>query len=323
MKRIVIALVLMAGMALSAAAQMTRPTIMVVPSDVWCNTNGYTVSFNDMGTMRYVPDYATALQTNQEIRSVIGSIGNMMASYDFPLKNLEQELKRMNNEEAELSVTTSKVFGDMVAESPVDRLRRTAKCDIIIDVAYRKIQNGPFSKIVFNITALDAYSSMEVAACPPVETEAVDAPVEILLDRAVQDVKSAFAAKIQKYFQDTYTNGRNARVLLKRFEGCELDFESDVVYEGQTAELAEVIQVWFSEQCVGSQYNLANMTPNTMDFNPARIPVRGKNLAGKEVPIDAAGFARPLAKWLKTKYGVECKVMPKGLGEVWIIMGGK
>lgn len=311
-----------AALCLNAAAQMKRPTIMVVPADVWCNNNGYVTTYDDMGTKRSIPDYSRALQTNPEIRSLIGSIGNMMSSYEFPLKNLEAELKKINNDDAELALTVGKGM-ETVAESPVDRLRRTAKCDILIDVSYRKIHNGPFSKVIFNITALDAYSSMEVAACPPVETEAVDAPIERLLDRAVQDVKETFAHKIQKYFEDTYTKGRNARILLKRFDECELDFESDVDYYGETAEFGEVIQVWFNDNCVGGQFNLSNATANTMDFSPARIPVRGTNLAGKETAIDASGFVRPLVRWLKTQYSVECKVVPKGLGEAWVILGGK
>lgn len=321
MKRLLFLTALLVSVSLSA--QMKRPTIMVVPADVWCNDNGYMASYDDMGTTRWVPDYKVALQTNGEIRSAIASIGNIMADYNFPLKNLEAELRRLQKEEAELAVTGSKDSFAMVAESPVDRLRRTAQCDILIDVAYRKIQNGPFSQIVFNITAIDAYSSMEVAACPPVQTEAVDAPIEILLDRAVQDVKSTFAAKIQKYFEDTYEKGRNARILLKRWEDAFMDFESEVTYGDQEAELGEVIQVWMNDNCVGGQFNLVNSTDNTLDFNPARIPVRGKNLAGKETPMDAAGFVRNLSRWLKKQYDIDSRVLPKGLGEAWLVLGGK
>lgn len=321
MKRLLFLTALLVSVSLSA--QMKRPTIMVVPADVWCNDNGYMASYDDMGTTRWVPDYKVALQTNGEIRSAIASIGNIMADYNFPLKNLEAELRRLQKEEAELAVTGSKDSFAMVAESPVDRLRRTAQCDILIDVAYRKIQNGPFSQIVFNITAIDAYSSMEVAACPPVQTEAVDAPIEILLDRAVQDVKSTFAAKIQKYFEDTYEKGRNARILLKRWEDAFMDFESEVTYGDQEAELGEVIQVWMNDNCVGGQFNLVNSTENTLDFNPARIPVRGKNLAGKETPMDAAGFVRNLSRWLKKQYDIDSRVLPKGLGEAWLVLGGK
>ena len=83
MKRLLVLAALFAS--LSLGAQMKRPTIMVVPADVWCNDNGYMVSYDDMGTTRWVPDYKVALQSNSEMRSAIASIGNIMADYDFPL----------------------------------------------------------------------------------------------------------------------------------------------------------------------------------------------------------------------------------------------
>lgn len=310
-------------MAACAMAQMKKPVIMVIPSDQWCIANGFATEFDDMGTVRIVPDYETALKNSAEIRSLIGSLGNMMASYDFPLKSLEAEMKKTSSDDAELGVITGKQTGAEIAESPVDRIRRTAKCDILIDVSYRTFRNGPYSKVVFNISALDAYSSMEVAACPPVETELATASMEKLLDRAVQDVKETFCSKIQAYFKDTYLKGRNARILLKRFDDCPFDFEDELKYENAEAELGEIIQQWFYDNCVGGQFNLSNATPNTLDFSSARIPVRGKNLSGTEVPIDAASFVRPLAKMMSKDYGIEVKVYPKGLGEVWLILGGK
>lgn len=299
-------------------AQMRRPTIMVVPSDVWCFEHGYVLL--DQNGQR-IPDYQAALQSNGEIRSLIGSLGNMMASYDFPLKNLEAELRKMKKEEQEMQALASQASGAPIAENAIDRLRRSAKCDIIIDVNYKTLRNGPVSKVVFNITAIDPYSSMEVAACPPVETPAVTASVEKLLDTAVQDVKATFCSKIQHFFEDTFKNGRNARILLKRFEDCPYTFDQDVDYFGEDVSFSEVIQLWMNQLCVEGRYSIADESTNTLDFNPARIPVRKENIAGREVAIDAAGFARDLAKKLKSEYGIQSRVYSKGLGEAWVILG--
>ncbi len=43
MKRIITLLAALLTLATAAEAQIKRPTIMVVPSDVWCNTNGYMI----------------------------------------------------------------------------------------------------------------------------------------------------------------------------------------------------------------------------------------------------------------------------------------
>lgn len=324
MKKIFVLAALFAGLSLSLAAQdMKRPTIMVIPADVWCNDNGYMTRFDDMGTIRMVPDYQLALQSNYEIRSLIAGLGSIFADRNFPLKNLEAELRRLQKEEAELAVTTSKDSFAMLAESPVDRLRRTAQCDIIIDVAYRWVRNGPNNQVVLTITAIDAYSSLEVAVCPPAVSPNTEATVEQALQCCVTNIENVFMPQILNYFKDMKAKGRNARILLKRWEDAFVDFESEVTYNDQEAELGEVIQVWMNENCVGGQFNLVNATDNTLDFNPARIPVRGTNLAGKEVPIDAAGFVRNLSKWLKSQYGIESRVLPKGLGEAWLVIGGK
>ena len=51
------ALIVAAG----AFAQAKKPTLMVVPSDVWCNQNGYTTEYDNQGVLVKVPDYQQAL----------------------------------------------------------------------------------------------------------------------------------------------------------------------------------------------------------------------------------------------------------------------
>ena len=42
-------------------AQAKKPTLMVIPSNVWCVNNGYVQTFNDQGTTNTLPDYEAAL----------------------------------------------------------------------------------------------------------------------------------------------------------------------------------------------------------------------------------------------------------------------
>ena len=48
-------------------SQAKKPTLMIVPSDVWCNQNGYTTQYDNMGTPMTVPDYKKALLTNPDL----------------------------------------------------------------------------------------------------------------------------------------------------------------------------------------------------------------------------------------------------------------
>ena len=304
-------------------AQMKRPNIMVVPSDAWCIHNGYYTSFDDYGVSKEIPDYRKALQNDSEMRSLINSLGHMMESYDFPLRDLEQVLKKIEKDEAEQILTVSRSTGETIAENPMDLLHSTAKCDIVIDVDYRKTQNGPFSRVTLIIKALDPYSSQNIASCPPAVTEQVTAPIELLLNSAVQDIKTILCPGIMKHFEDTYENGRQARIFIKRFDGCSFDFESEVPYGDTTAELGEVIEQWLSDNCIGGVYNVDDSSEDSIDINPARIPVRDISLGGKERAVEAVDFARKLRKYLMDQYSIDSKVIRKGLGEAWVILGDK
>jgi len=43
------------GVQVNAAAQAKKPTIMVVPSDAWCNQNGYMLEYDNQGRKDKVP----------------------------------------------------------------------------------------------------------------------------------------------------------------------------------------------------------------------------------------------------------------------------
>ena len=42
------------GLSLMAFSQAKKPTLMVVPSDLYCNQHGYMLSFNNQGTTEMV-----------------------------------------------------------------------------------------------------------------------------------------------------------------------------------------------------------------------------------------------------------------------------
>ncbi|MEG1574437.1 MAG: DUF6175 family protein, partial [Bacteroidales bacterium] len=70
MKKIFIAF---AGLLLSASlfGQAKKPTLMVVPSDVWCQTNKFVTVLDNQGTQVIVPDYKKALQSDMNLGLVI------------------------------------------------------------------------------------------------------------------------------------------------------------------------------------------------------------------------------------------------------------
>ena len=120
----------------TAFGQAQKPTIMVLPSDNWCIVNDFRQTFDNQGTTTVVPDYKKAVQGSSDLLLVIGKINTLMADRGFPLKNLESELKAIEEESA-INVVTSSRSGAEISESPLDILLNTAKADIIIQITWK------------------------------------------------------------------------------------------------------------------------------------------------------------------------------------------
>jgi hypothetical protein len=112
-------------------------------------------------------------------------MSGIMADRGFPLKDLEQELKSLESESAEMNMMTDKDMGMGLAESPVDALKRTAKADIIMDLSFEVMQMGPKKSIRYVLNGLDAYTNKNVASTAGEGQPSSAASVGILLEEAV------------------------------------------------------------------------------------------------------------------------------------------
>ena len=89
------------------SAQAKKPTLMILPSDNWCEQRYFMTEFDNQGTKQKVPNYKQAFQEDTEIGQVISKIGSLMIDRGFPLKDVEQELKAIEARNAEDNMTTS------------------------------------------------------------------------------------------------------------------------------------------------------------------------------------------------------------------------
>lgn len=313
MKRVFLSICLCVLVAGACLAQAKKPTLMVVPSDLYCNQRGYMLSFNNQGTIEHVPDYKKALQNDGELLTAITVIGQMMADRGFPLKLLEQEIKSLEAESAEDAMMTSK-SGDDVAETPIDKLRKKAKSDIIMQVTWTVNRTGPRKSITFNLQGIDAYTNKQIAACQGTGDPSYSAELPILLEEAIANQLDGFNQQLQNHFDDLFKNGREITLRCKKWQGSPYDLESE--FGGQ--ELGDIIEDWVSDNTVQGRFNTSDATENMMLFEQVRIPMF--NEQGRA--IDARRWARGLVNHLKAM-GVQSKLMMKGLGQATIVIGGK
>jgi len=322
MKKFSLIAVLLLACSFAGWSQAKKPTIMVVPSDAFCERNGYVQKINTTGATNTAPDYSRAMKENSDIRTLVSAMGDFMAKNDFPIQSLEQELKRIQTEDAEMAMMTGKSGGE-IDETPLERLRRSAKADIILDLDYEIHRNGPRKQVSFNLQAIDAYSSKMISGNTGVSSDA-NAPMTSLLEECVLSFKDNFLGGLQHYFDDLFANGREVSVTLLRYDNCPIDFEEEFEVNGESYELAEIIEAWMADNTVNGRYTTAAKSANRMRFNQVRIPLYAQNMNGRDVAIDAEAFIKPLVRKLKKKpYNLTVGSSPRGLGEVWVTIGDK
>ena len=208
-------------------SQAKKPTLMVVPSDAWCNQNGYMLSFNNQGSITKIPDYKRAFQENPEVLQVISQINGMMADRDFPLKNMESAIKTMESNAAEDNMRSSKETGSSINESPIDALKKVAKADIIIQLTWTINKTGPKKSINFNLQGLDSYTDKQIATATGTGSPSFSAEVPVLLSEAVISHMDNFTASLQNHFDDMFENGREIIVRIQTREDWDGDLETE------------------------------------------------------------------------------------------------
>lgn len=312
-KKILILMAFSLILSMSAFSQAKKPTLMVVPSDLYCNQHGYMQRFNNQGQMEMVPDYKKALQNDPQLLTGITVIGQMMADRGFPLKLMEQELKSLNEESAEDALLTSKSGAD-IAESPVDRLKKTSKSDIILQVTWLVNRMGPKYSLTFNLQGIDAYTNKQIAACQGTGDPTFSAELPILIEESIANHLETFTTQLQNHFDDMFENGREITLRVKKWDDSEWDLESE--FDG--TELSDIIEDWISTNTVKGRFNTTDATENFMYFEQVRIPLFDQN----QRAMDARRWTRGLINKLKT-LGVPAKLMMKGLGQATIVIGGK
>lgn len=317
MKKISIIIALFTMCIATAFGQAKKPKLMVVPSDAWCKQHNFTKTFDNQGTEEVIPDYQKALSTDKDLNNVISKINILMADRGFPLQDMQQSLKSINNISAEDRLITSRTSGATIAESPLDRLRRTAKADILLEVDWTISEVGPKKTVTYNLKGLDAYSNKQVAGAQGTGAPSFSAEVPVLLEEAVQDNMDNFTAQLQAHFDDMMANGREVVIDVRVFDnGSGLTLEEE--FNG--TELSEIIDDWMAENTVSHRFSKADATENYINYDQVRIPLYKAN----GMPQDTNDFTRTLAKFLRNApYNIPCKVINRGLGRCLIILGEK
>ena len=307
-------------MSLAAFSQAKKPTLMVMPSDAWCYQNGYMKIIPDgEGREKQIPDYEEALRTNMDLKLAIAKINDMMAERGFPLKDLEQQVKLIQQQTAEQNLITSK-SGNELAESPIDNLLRVAKADILIELTWDVKEQGPKRTLTYILEGKDSYTGKSIGGSNGTSSPSFSADLSVLLEEAVVAHIDNFNSRLQAYFDDLFANGREVALEIRVFadNAAGIDLESEVGPDAE--ELAEVIDGWMATNTVEGRFSKLGSSENYVSYEQVRIPLYKSN----GVAMDTEMFARQLRNYLrKEPYNIPVKVLNRGLGKCILVLGEK
>lgn len=312
--RRLITMMALVGMCICAFSQAKKPKLMVVPSDLWCNENGFVQRLDNIGKETIVPNYEAAFQNNGELKVVITTLGELMQERGFELVDMEQSIKSLTNVNAEDMLATSK-SGAMIAETPLDKLKKVAKSDIILELYWKVNYTGPRKSVTYNLRALDAYTNKQIGSTTGTSEPSMTGELAVMLQEAAVGGIEKFNSGLMNHFTDMEAKGREVALNIKVWVDYEKNLESDC--EGR--ELNELIEDWVAENTVNGVYSLTDATETMMNFDQVRIPLY---VGGTGRAMDARNWGKGLAKLLDSK-GIPNKLSMRGLGQVTIIIGGK
>jgi hypothetical protein len=297
-------------------AQAKKPTLMILPSDNWCEQRYFMTEFDNQGTKQKVPNYKQAFQEDTEIGQVISKIGSLMIDRGFPLKDAEQELKAIEQRAAEDNMTASTASGASLSESPLDKLKNRAKADIVIQIWWKVSKTDQGKVVSFVLEAFDAYSSKRIAASSGNGTPNNVEIVPVLLQNAILANIDTFTSQLQSHFEDMFSNGREIRLTVRKWNNWDKDLETEI--DGE--EIIDHITTWMDANTVQGRFNKTDATESVIRFEQVRIPLYDD----KNKALDARDFGKKLQKFLKAApYNFEVKLMTRGLGEAILVLGEK
>lgn len=322
MKRLLFSLLFTLIFGLAAWSQAAKPKIMVYPSDKYCLDRGYATTIMKDGVPTQVPDIQKAVSLDGDLRTAIRAIGHFMQENNFPIEDLEQKLKSMNDDDIISSAISGKQGGGATEESPLDVLTRTAKPDILISLDISVQRQGPRMTVNFALDAFDAYSNKRIDGLQNPQGS-MGTNLDLLIQEGVLATKDAFLSSLQRHFDDMFANGREIVVQIQKMDAWDGDFQDEFEYNGDEYELADIIRSWFNKNTVQKRYTVSFSGSSRLIYDQVRIPIYTTDIDGDQQANDADQFGNQLAKYLKKVTGFNTGRKPIGLGKVIVTVGDK
>ena len=295
---------------------VNKPSIMIFPADNWMENQQYMNVVDNQGIETSIPDYANALLKNDELVQVITQIQTMMNDRGYPLENLSQTLKSLQDAEAIKSMETSEE-GNSVQVSLKDKLLNSARPDLILYVNWKVNSEGPKKSVWFSLEAMNAGTNKPAGGALGTGNQLIGATLGAMLETAVLSHIDNFTAQLMTHFNEMEAKGREITVEIQVFENSPMKMNSEINDDGD--ELTDDIGKWMKVNTVNGAFTTQTKTSTLMKMTSVRIPLRGEDGSA----FSADDFGTKLRKYLRKTYKLPCSSYSVGTGKTVVVIGGK
>ncbi|WP_294452837.1 DUF6175 family protein [uncultured Bacteroides sp.] len=285
-----------------------KPKLMIIPSDRMLKDEKCLTINTFNGKKTIIRDISGFIVKSEKSNSIISAIQKYFIQIGYPLNDLEQSLKAINNrqilDEADNIVKDAKTL-----------LLNTVSPDIILELDYQEnvITGRTSRKSYINIalSAIDVYSDKVIAVA---NKNNLDMSLDEYLEKGITKDLETLEPQLRNYFTDIVTNGREISFRVTLSNDCPISLSDMYNNEGDT--YSDWIRRWVITNAKNGSANMVSNTKKEMAFTNVRI----SNVMDDGTQFNAYEFAGKFRKEFFKTFSLQSSNNSQGLGNALVII---
>ncbi|MEI7594146.1 MAG: DUF6175 family protein [Bacteroidota bacterium] len=295
------------------ANEQAKPNIIVVPSDELLQKFGMLKQENAQGKTIYIRDFKGYLLKDPNAKFIISTIQAAFINVGFPLNDLEQTLKSVEDQEIIDDA-------DNIQKDVKTMLLLAARPDVIVELNYDLVTDNRSRNLkrslTYTIRSIDAFSNKVVATVQKTGfKDSLDITADGLMKQALIADMPNFTKQLNSYFADIIQKGREITVRVGIDKGIKLSMDDNCLNANS---YSEWIVDYVKKNTLKGAYKLERNTETELFFRNVRI----KTMNEDGTQYSAYDFAREMKKALDSGCGMKSKNKTQGLGDAYIVIKG-
>lgn len=285
-----------------------KPKLMIIPSDRMLKDEKCLTINTLNGKKTIIRDISGFIVKSEKSNSIISAIQKYFIQIGYPLNDLEQSLKAINNRQI-LDET------DNIVKDAKTLLLNTVSPDIILELDYQEnvITGRTSRKSYINIalSAIDVYSDKVIAVS---NKNNIDMSLDEYLEKGITKDLEILEPQLRNYFTDIVANGREISFRVTLSNDCQINLSDMYNNEGDT--YSDWIRRWVITNAKNGSANMVSNTKKEMAFTNVRI----SNVMNDGTQFNAYEFAGKFRKEFFKTFSLQSSNNSQGLGNALVII---